>query len=547
MGDRYDWVILGGTPEGRQAAARAARSQFRVALIEPRDRHQAATAQVAAQTCLAWINRPGGRVATAGDHSDLEGSGVDNSDLEGSGLEALKARVLHYTAATFGDEGLNRLTMLGVDVIPEAIAAISTPIAPPLRRRLPLQIHTTTRYLAADRLLLATGCEPEQPESLGSRILGLDQVPYWTPERLITRDRPWPQRWVVLSAEDPVGGDAALALAWALALAQCGRSVRLMLPHPHPLPQFERALNGWAIAQLEAAGVIVDVARLDLDGGDWAGDDGDRHGWETSDPSDPSDPSHPATSDPHDPSNDPGNPFAAPIDFVIPTQQVQQIGETIWVQTGAQAVEADALLVVGGDRPWLPADLRPLLQLPRGQYSSPARSLPITPHLRTRHPQIYACGSVLGGSPDPALAQQEVAIAMAQTPPAQPFWRSPRRCPPPATIQYAHHPITVPLDPPLARVGLSRSQAIAHFGSAAVQHHSLQHGARAMHLLTHRDGRLLGVAAIGHGAIAWIACVASVVQRGGTVDEVRSLPLATGWPNPEGDWAGAIAFQQLLV
>jgi pyruvate/2-oxoglutarate dehydrogenase complex dihydrolipoamide dehydrogenase (E3) component len=488
--------------------------------------------------------------------------------------------------------------MLGVDVIPEAIAAISTPIAPPLRRRSPLQIHTTTRHLAADRLLLATGREPEHPESLGSRILGLDQVPYWTPEQLIASDRPWPQRWVVLSAGDPGGGDATLAVAWAQALARWGRSVRLMLPHPHPLPQFERALNGWAIAQLEAEGVIVDVASLDLDGGD-------RRNWATGDHGDPSDPSRqfaidspdlvpnlaidspdlasdprtdprtdlasdprtdlrtdPRTdlaSDPRtDPRTDPrinprinprtdlDNPFAGPANFGIPTQQVQQIGEAIWVQTGSQAVETEALLVVGGDRPNIPPDLFPLWQVSPPQLWPTARSLPVTPHLRTCHPQIYACGSVLGGSPDPALAQHEAAIAIAQTPlPSRPWWQSRHHTPAIPTINYAHQPITVPLDPPLARVGLSRSQAIAHFGST-VRHQGIHAAGRSIDLITHRDGRLLGAAAAGAGAIAWIACVATVVQRGGTVDELRSLPLATGWPDPEGDWAGAIAFQQLL-
>ncbi len=141
------------------------------------------------------------------------------------------------------------------------------------------------------------------------------------------------------------------------------------------------------------------------------------------------------------------------------------------------------------------------------------RPLPVNRFLRTHHPRIYACGSVLGGVEGAAIAAQEAQIAVDNAL----FW--PHRC-----IDYRTLPYHLPTVPPLAQVGLTEPQAKQRYGQGSIRVariplHSLPlaqwRGTTTgfCKLIAHRNGQLLGAHGAGVHAPEWIQTIALLIAQ----------------------------------
>jgi len=131
-----------------------------------------------------------------------------------------------------------------------------------------------------------------------------------------------------------------------------------------------------------------------------------------------------------------------------PVSQVKSIGGKKWVQAGTQALEADEILLGTGQRPQVE-----FLNLESVGVKLSPQGIWVNDKLQTSHPQIYACGEVIGGYPLPHVAKYEARIALRNAL----FW-------PIFRVKYRSIPWAVFSDPELARVGLTEAEAKRCYG-----------------------------------------------------------------------------------
>ncbi|HEY9886831.1 MAG TPA: FAD-dependent oxidoreductase, partial [Candidatus Obscuribacterales bacterium] len=150
-----------------------------------------------------------------------------------------------------------------------------------------------------------------------------------------------------------------------------------------------------------------------------------------------------------------------------------------------------------GLEPWLPSDRPPA----------------VNAFLQTVHPRIFACGSVLGGLDDPAIARQEAHCAVHNAL----FWPQQR-------IDYRVIPYGLATTPLLAQVGLTTPQARQRYRAAAVlvARQSWYDNPKAQwqdatvgfcQLIAHRNGQLLGVHGVGPAADEWVQTAALLMAQ----------------------------------
>jgi pyruvate/2-oxoglutarate dehydrogenase complex dihydrolipoamide dehydrogenase (E3) component len=187
--------------------------------------------------------------------------------------------------------------------------------------------------------------------------------------------------------------------------------------------------------------------------------------------------------------------------------QARKIGAQKWIQAGNKALEVDEILVAVGQAPNVAG-----LNLEGVGVKLRSHRIETNRKLQTTNPQIYACGSLLGGYNLAHVARYEAEIAVKNAL-FWPRWTADYRCIPLAIFTY----------PQLARVGMSEAQARDRYGEAAIavrQYYkqlpqALISGETTgfCKLVLHADGEILGAHLVGSQAAESIATVALAMQH----------------------------------
>ncbi|PZU96926.1 MAG: hypothetical protein DCF32_21165, partial [Leptolyngbya sp.] len=215
----YDAVILGGTVQGREAAALATREGARVALVEPPGAVERCVHRQIVLTALA-------QAGTA----------------QNSTWDALRSQVKALETVAYPHLSLDGLATSGVDVVLEAGQFSPRPN---------LAVTTVTRRLRSRGYLLAPGTEVTVPD-----IPGLAETPYLTVDTLLNLEA-LPESAIVL-------GRSGAAIALAQSLAQLGCQTTLITRGDQLLPTEDPDISAFVEALLEAAGVTLRLnTRLD--------------------------------------------------------------------------------------------------------------------------------------------------------------------------------------------------------------------------------------------------------------------------------------------
>lgn len=220
----YDIIIIGGTPTARYAAAKAAQTQARTALIEPSPHlipttlHRQALAHAA-------------QVAHQMRHADLWGFPSATPPLQWQTLTQWTTRV----ADTLNSEqSIESLAAAGVDVV----------IGNGVFIRHPQGLEINGRLLRSRTYLLAPATQPVIPQLAQT-------IDYLTPDSLI--HQPWqslPPRLIILSNE-PAG------IELAQSFNRLGTEVTLITEQIQLLKQADSQAMNWLRSQLEAEGVTI--------------------------------------------------------------------------------------------------------------------------------------------------------------------------------------------------------------------------------------------------------------------------------------------------
>ena len=230
----YDGVIIGGTLQGREAAALGAREGARMALVEPpgsglRQLRRQLTLQILAQAAAA--SKPASQW-----HQFLPPRPTPVPWAE------VRQRVAGYAARAYPHLSLGALAIAGVDVVLDQGQ---------LSPRPQLAVTTAKRRLTGRRYLLCPDTIPTVPQ-----IPGLAQTPYLTADTLADVATQ-PQDMVVL-------GGSADGIAIAQSLALLGSRVTLISRGDRLLPTEDPAMATFVESLLRAAGVTVQVgAKID--------------------------------------------------------------------------------------------------------------------------------------------------------------------------------------------------------------------------------------------------------------------------------------------
>jgi pyruvate/2-oxoglutarate dehydrogenase complex dihydrolipoamide dehydrogenase (E3) component len=206
----YDGVILGGTVQGREAAALAAREGARVALVEPLGSVDRRIRRQIVLTALA-------------------------SASPGADWHRLQHQVRALEAVAYPHLSLDRLATSGVDVVLEPGQFSPRP---------QLAVTTLTRRLRSRGYLLAPGTDVTIPD-----IPGLAEAPYVTLDTLLDLEA-LPETAIVL-------GRSGAAIALAQALARLGTRTTLVSRGSTLLPTEDADLSAFIAVLLEAAGVTL--------------------------------------------------------------------------------------------------------------------------------------------------------------------------------------------------------------------------------------------------------------------------------------------------
>ncbi|MDB9524883.1 NAD(P)/FAD-dependent oxidoreductase [Oscillatoria sp. CS-180] len=215
----YDLIILGGTPEGYEAAEQAAQLGARVAWIL--NGQEGRRSPLFLETLL--LSNP-----------QSEPSASQSSQWQRA-VERAK-----LTADVLTQEDLQRLMVQGVDVIAETGRLV---------RDRPLQVKTVSRQLTARSVLLATGNVPQL-----FKIPGLASVPYETPSTFLHQEK-LPGSVIVL-------GRSPAGLALCQFLRRWNSAVTLVAPQDTLLPREDPDTSRWIQAQLRAEGVRLKLGTI---------------------------------------------------------------------------------------------------------------------------------------------------------------------------------------------------------------------------------------------------------------------------------------------
>ncbi|MEO1094064.1 MAG: NAD(P)/FAD-dependent oxidoreductase [Cyanobacteria bacterium J06638_28] len=211
----YDLVILGGTPEGYEAAQYAAQLGARVALILQGLDGQRSPLQT--QSMIWQALRPGS---------------VDAPEPNRDAAWQWAVQRATLIADTFTRDAPPQLMMQGVDVISEQGHIVSDR---------PLKVATPSRQLTTRGILLATGSVRAAPT-----IPALAAIPYQTPEEFLRRE--------TLPSSVAILGSDPLGLTLCQILCRWGIATTLVTPQSTLLNREDPRISQWIKAQLMAEG-----------------------------------------------------------------------------------------------------------------------------------------------------------------------------------------------------------------------------------------------------------------------------------------------------
>lgn len=191
--------------------------------------------------------------------------------------------------------------------------------------------------------------------------------------------------------------------------------------------------------------------------------------------------------------------------------QVRQIARKKWVQAGNQAIEVDEILLATELQPNLEA-----LNLEAANVQGDARGLFMNDKLQTTNAKIYACA----GTAHTARYQASIAVKNAL------FWPLTK-----ATCKAL--PQIVKLEPELARIGLTETQARDRYGKAVLilrqffktlTQAQLQGETTGFcKLIVHRNGHILGAHLVGMQASEIISPIALAMQESLKIQTLAKL------------------------
>ncbi len=151
--------------------------------------------------------------------------------------------------------------------------------------------------------------------------------------------------------------------------------------------------------------------------------------------------------------------------------------------------------------------------------------------LQTSNPDIYACGTALGGHADLALARHEAAVALKNVRSPQSFLSSFF----PQTVRYERVPFVLKTAPELARVGLTEIQAQRHYGAEVM---TLKQFTKTLpkaqiqdettgfcKLIVRRNGEILGAHWVGTNASEGIGTIALAIEQNIKIQAIAQLSL----------------------
>jgi len=220
----YDGVIVGGTLQGREAAAIAAREGARVALVEPPEAVDSLIQQELLVEVLAQAGQQVKEAHWRGMHS-IPGESLDWGHLD---TQVSRAATLAYPHLT-----LAGVAACGVDVVPKPGRFSPQP---------KLTFITADRPLRARGFVLCPGTQVTVPG-----IPGLATTPYWTVDSL--------SKWTAQPKSVVILGRSGKAIALAQSLALLGTRVTLISRGERLLPTEDEDISTFVESLLVAAGV----------------------------------------------------------------------------------------------------------------------------------------------------------------------------------------------------------------------------------------------------------------------------------------------------
>lgn len=187
--------------------------------------------------------------------------------------------------------------------------------------------------------------------------------------------------------------------------------------------------------------------------------------------------------------------------------QAKKIEDKKWIQAGNRALEIDEIIVATAHQPNVES-----LNLDAVGVKWNRRYIQIDQKLRTTNPRIYACGDVIGGYRFPHIALYEAKIAVKN---ALFFPRF--------NLDYRGIPWAIFASPPLARVGLTESQARRRYPKDVIvvrQYFKTVDAAVIQGEITgfckvigRENGEILGASIVGTAAGELIGAIALAMQH----------------------------------
>lgn len=233
----YDVVIIGGSPTGRYAAAKAAQQQARVALVEPQKptisspcwRSVQSTALFSVGQVVRQIERsPQFGIQTLSDYPNLDQILSLNWQQTQQWVEAVVSNLEEQHSPAL-------LAALGVDVVFGQGEFVSQPH---------LAFVVNQRTLRSRTYLLATGSEAKIPPIEGLLLTG-----FFTPET-IHKLHQVPEHLAIIGG-DPIG------TALAQMFARLGSKVTMIVKNNHILAKEDAEAAALVQAKLESVGIRI--------------------------------------------------------------------------------------------------------------------------------------------------------------------------------------------------------------------------------------------------------------------------------------------------
>ncbi len=202
--------------------------------------------------------------------------------------------------------------------------------------------------------------------------------------------------------------------------------------------------------------------------------------------------------------------------------QIRKIDDKKWILVGNEAIETDEIILAAGNKPNLET-----LNLEAVGVRFNNNSLLLNQKLQTTNSRIYACGDLVGGYSFPHLANYEAEIAIKNILYLPIF-----------QVNYSSIPWAIFSEPQLARVGLTEQQARRRYGEKVlVSQQYFKNIDRAQILskttgyckiISHRNGKILGVSIVGNQASEIIHIMALAIRQGIKIEAIAELPHI--WP-----------------